>query len=210
MILHDVFDGMSVNHHELKNPFLLLERERNGELSLAKEIDYMNKWFEERTRYNFVSVASNHNDFLDRWLMSNDWRTSINKELYLKLAALKVQHPDKSIISTLLSEFSNVKSIEYGDSYRLNDIELALHGDRGSNGSRGSANQFKSLNTKTVTAHTHSPSRQLGSVVAGTSTKLDLGYNKGLCGWMQSDVIIYPNGKTAIVNFINGKFSTML
>lgn len=210
IILHDVFDGSSINHHELKNPFLLLDKENDGKLSLGSELEYILSWFRNRSKYNFVSIMSNHNDFVDRWLMNSDWRVIPNKELYLRLAMLKVKNMNKSIINLLLSDFKNVTCYEYGESFRMLGFELGLHGDKGANGSRGSANQFRDLNTRTITAHSHTPSRQLGSIIVGTSTHLNLGYNIGLCSWMNTHAIIYPNGKASLINFINGKFSTMV
>ena len=86
-----------------------------------------------------------------------------------------------------------------------------MHGDLGSNGSRGSATQFMKLNTKMITAHTHSPSRFDNVICTGTTTKLRLSYNKGASGWLQSHVIIFPNGKCQHINFIgkNKKYTTI-
>lgn len=207
--LHDIFDGSSINHHELHNPFKLLEKENINGLDLRKEVEYMKEWFWDRTEYNFISIMSNHNDFLDRWLMNSDWRLVPNKEMYLKLALLKSQNSDKSVLTLLLEDVRNVECLEYGESLRLNGYELGLHGDKGANGSRCSPNQLKNLNTKTITGHSHSPSRQLGSVVVGTSTKLNLGYNTGLSSWMQSHAIMYPNSKVSQINYVNGKFTTL-
>lgn len=207
--LHDIFDGSSINHHELHNPFKLLEKESINGLDLRKEVEYMIDWFNERSGYEFTSIMSNHNDFLDRWLMNSDWREVPNKEMYLKLALLKSQNPTKSVLTLLLEEVANVECLEYGESLRLKGYELGLHGDKGTNGSRCSPNQLKNLNTKTITGHSHTPSRQLGSVVVGTSTKLNLGYNIGLSSWMQSHAIIYPNSKVSQINYVNNKFTTL-
>lgn len=209
IILHDVLDCKSINHHEEHDPFISHEKANNHQDSLDEEIAYLMKWFEDRQGYNFVSVMSNHVDFLDRHLRDADWRTVKHKKTFLELALLKLDNPRKSVLNALISKFDNVQVLEYGDSLRIKDYEVSLHGDHGNAGSRGTPNQFKNLNTKTITAHTHSPSRQLGNLVAGTCTKMDLGYNIGLCSWLQGSVIIYPNGKASHIHYVNKKFTTL-
>jgi len=101
-----------------------------------------------------------------------------------------------------------VRTLGINDSYRVLDWELALHGHVGSSGSRGSHTQFKSLNTKNVTAHGHHPHKEDGHVSVGTLTKLRLGYNNGLSNWMHGLGLGYSNGKVQLVNIIKGKYTT--
>jgi hypothetical protein len=79
---------------------------------------------------------------------------------------------------------------------------LGQHGDVGSNGSRGSLNQYRTLNTKIIVGHYHSPGRKDGAIAVGTSTKLRVGYNNGPSSWLQSHVIIHEDGKAQHINFI--------
>jgi len=211
IILHDVFSGYSVSHHELNNPFILAQRELDNSWKLAEELDYMVQWFLDRPQYNFVSVASNHNTFIDRWLMSNDWRKSPNKNKYLELAYTVSQgKAPKGIIPYLLdNNTSNVISLSYDDSFRVKSWELGIHGCHGTNGSRGSISQYKNLNTKTIVAHSHTPARELGSVQVGTFTKLKLNYVSGLSSWLASMAIVYPNEKVSQIHILNGKFTTL-
>ena len=62
--------------------------------------------------------------------------------------------------------------------------------------------QFRKLNTKLITAHTHSPTRADSHVCVGTTTKLRLSYNKGASGWLQSHAIIHQDGKVQQIHFI--------
>lgn len=155
IVVHDVFDGYSISHHEQKDPFLLGQRELDGTWNLESELNYMYEWFNDRKNYEFLSVMSNHNDFLDRFLKNSDWRKSTNRAKYLELANIVMQgHAPKGIIPYLLdANTENVTSIGYNDSYRVFGWELGLHGDFGNAGSRGSVIQFKNLNTKSVTGH---------------------------------------------------------
>lgn len=211
IILHDVFNGTSVNHHEQKDPFKLLEREEAGQLSLKKEIKQLKNWFSEHDGYEYIVVRSNHDDFLDRWLQNDDWRKSRNKMEYLKYANIlaKGKAPKGIIPYVLEKSFPNVRALGIDDAYRIAGWELSLHGHLGANGAKGTAMQFKTLNTKSITAHTHSPSREDGHVCVGTLTYLRMGFNKGMSSWLQSNVIIHDNGKAQHVNIIKGKYTTL-
>jgi len=210
VVLHDISDGGSISHHEKNNPFQLLRREEDGSNSLQKEIDYMIKWFQDKPKYNYVVPAANHNDFFDRWLMSTDWRKEGNKALYLKYANIVAQGlAPRGIIAYILeNEFNHVQCLGVDESYSVLDWELSVHGDRGAGGSRGSANQFKNLNVKTITAHTHSASKMDGHVCVGTLTKLRMGYNLGMSAWSVSNAVIYPNGKAQLIHINRGKYTT--
>ena len=77
IVLHDVFDGSSISHHEMKDPFAQYAKEIKGTNSLNKEVEYMlNKLevFNEFKDSKVVIVRSNHDDFVDRWLKNEDWR----------------------------------------------------------------------------------------------------------------------------------------
>lgn len=212
VILHDVFNGHSISHHEKKDPFQLLQREIDGSDSLRDEIKQMKKWFAERPHFNYVVVRSNHDDFLDRWLQGEDWRKAGNKYEYLKYASILAKgKAPKGIIPYILDKHfaGYVQTLGIDESFRILGWELGVHGHLGSNGSRGSVVQFKDLNTKNVTAHTHSPHREDGHLCVGTNTKKRVGFNKGMSSWMHSNVVIYRDGKASHVHIIKGKFTTM-
>ena len=211
IIIHDVFNGHSISHHESNQPFQLLKREKDGSDCLRRELREMADFFEEYNNYKFTVVRSNHDEFLDRWLNSNDWRKNGNKESYLELAYRLASNPNcKGIIPLLLTEYcDNVYCLGIDESYRVEGIECGVHGHIGSNGSRGSAMQFKEMNTKSITGHSHSPIRLDGHSSVGTLTHLRVGYNKGLSSWLNSNIAIYPNGKSQHIHIINGKYTTL-
>ena len=212
IILHDVFNGHSISHHEKNLPFELLKREEDGSNSLKKELSQMIDFFEEYSEYSFIVVKSNHDVFLDRWLSDNDWRKNNNKEIYLRLSNMMIDsHNSKGVIPTYLEEcmINNAYCLGINESYVVEGVECGLHGHLGTNGSRGGIIQFKNLNTKTVTGHSHSPRRQDGAVVVGTLTHLRVGYNNGPSSWMNSNAIIYPGGKVQNVHIINNKYTTL-
>lgn len=214
VILHDVFDGLSINHHESKDPFIQYQREVDGSNSLKQEVDAMLTGLEAFSKYNVSVVRSNHDDFLDRWLKSTDWRkanTLKNSLEYMEYSALLLRGdaPNGVIPYLINRKFPQFKTLGRSDSLVVNGWELAQHGDIGSNGSRGSLVQFRKLNTKIVVGHYHSPGRKDGALAVGTSTKLRVNYNIGPSGWLQSHVIIHKDGKAQHINFIKGEFTTI-
>lgn len=214
VVLHDVFDGLSINHHESKDPFIQYQREIDGTNSLRKEIDMMLNGLEDFKNYNVTIVRSNHDDFLDRWLKNTDWRkanTLKNSIEYMEFSALllKGSAPHGIIPFLINQKFPNFRTLGRSDSFVVNGWELGQHGDIGSNGTRGSLIQFRKLNTKIVVGHYHSPGRKDGALAVGTSTKLRVNYNLGPSGWLQSHVIIHHDSKAQHINFIKGEFTTL-
>lgn len=219
VVLHDVFDGNSISHHEMKDPFIQYGKEISGTNDLAKEVDLMLdglKAFEDFD--NVVIVRSNHDDFLDRWLKNEDWKkqpTYKNSRLYMKYSDILLEqyakdpYNIKGVIPTLINErYPKFITLGRSSSYLVKGFELGSHGDLGSSGSRGSLQQFRKLNTKIIVGHYHSPGRKDGALSVGTSTKLRVGYNKGASAWLQSHVIIQEDGRAQHINFINGEYTT--
>lgn len=214
VILHDVFDGNSINHHESKDPFIQYQKEITNSNSLKKEIDELLKGLEEFQDYNVVIVRSNHDDFVDRWLRDTDWRKTItpkNSLEYMEYAAaiLSGRAPNGIIPYLINQKFPNFRTLGRSDSFIVNGWELGHHGDIGSGGSRGSLLQFRKLNTKVVVGHYHAPGRMDGALAVGTSTHLRIGYNIGASAWLQSHVIIHHDGKAQHIHFIDGEYTTL-
>jgi len=213
VILHDVFDGFSINHHELNDPFIQFKKENDGTNSLKDEIEVMLNGLEAFKDYNVSIVRSNHDDFLDRWLKNTDWRkanTMKNSIEYMEYSWLLLKNaaPNGIIPFLIRGKYPKMKTLNRNDSLIINGWEVAQHGDIGSNGSRGSLLQFRKLNTKIIVGHYHSPERKDGALSVGTSTKLRVNYNQGPSSWLHSHVIIHTDGKAQHINFLNGHFTT--
>jgi len=220
VILHDVFDGNSISHHEMKDPFIQYGKEIQGTNSVEKEINVMLNGLKAFEKYsNVIIVRSNHDDFLDRWLKNEDWKkqpTTKNSLAYMEYSALLLkqysQNPNNviGVIPAIINQnFPKFVTLGRSASYRVKNWELGQHGDIGSNGSRGSLLQFRKLNTKIIVGHYHTPGRKDGALAVGTSTKMRVGYNIGPSSWLQSHVIIHNNGKAQHINFIQGEYSTL-
>jgi hypothetical protein len=211
LVLHDVFDGHSISHHESKDAFKLYKREQDGTNSVKLEVDNMLMWLDKVKDYKVTIVRSNHDDFIDRWLINNDWKKNIKNALeYIEYShAILSGKAPKGIIPYLIEQkFPKMRTLDRSTSFSVKGWELGQHGDIGANGSRGSLLQFRKLNTKCVVGHYHAPGRKDGALAVGTSTHLRVGYNLGASSWLQSHVLIHNDGRAQHINFINGEFTT--
>lgn len=220
IILHDVFDGNSISHHELKDPFIQYAKEIKGTNSVEKEIQQMLDGLKAFEKYkNVVIVRSNHDDFLDRWLKNEDWKkqpTTKNSLAYMEYSAsLLKQYAEnpydvKGVIPALINQkYPKFITLGRRSSYRVKNWELGQHGDFAANGAKGSLVNFRKLNTKIIVGHYHQPGRKDGALSVGTSTNLRVGYNVGASSWLQSHVIIHNDGRAQHINFIDGEYTTL-
>jgi hypothetical protein len=213
VVLHDVFDGYSISHHHEKDPFLKHKKMLDDKHLVDLEVDDMLSYLERFNIFDEVYIVkSNHDTHVDRYLRERDWKKDIANSLsYMRLAtAILEGRAENGIIPYKISErYPEYTCLGLNDSLMIGGIECALHGDKGANGSRGSATQFKNLNVKTTTAHSHSPNMTGGSHTVGTSTHLRLEYNDGLSSWMHAHEIIDRNGKRQMIMFIDNQYTTL-
>jgi hypothetical protein len=220
VVLHDVFDGYSISHHDSKDPIAQYSKEFHGNNDLSKELNEMYEVLDGFEKYDNVVVArANHDDFADRWIKNQDWKkqsTPKNFRLYSKFMDMMLEEVEnnpsdpRGVIPILLNErYPSFKTLGRRDSFKIKGYETGLHGDVGSNGSRGSLQQYRKLNTKIIVGHYHTPGRKDGALAVGTSTKLRIGYNIGPSSWLQSLVIIHEDSKAQHINFIRDKKGKM-
>lgn len=212
VVVHDIAEMESILHWDEKDPFKLLQKEELGLDNLQGEIDQIMDWIEDHKEYNLVMARSNHDDMLDRWLKSTDWRKSNNKKTYLELSNILANNKDaqtKGVLPYLINQRfgEDVTTLSLDDSFRIHKWELAMHGHLGANGSRGGHTQFKNLNTKNITGHGHHPHREDGHIMVGTLSHLRVGFNRGPSSWMNGIGLIYPDGKAQLIHIINGEYT---
>jgi hypothetical protein len=214
IVVHDLFNGHSVNRHEEKNPIKTFFKIKNDRHLLKDELHIANLFLANLEGYtdNVVVVRSNHDEWIDTYIETRDWHKDImNADTFMMLAGVKLAgEAPKGILPYYINKYlPNIKALSSSESYIANEFELAIHGHLGANGSRGGVLQFKRLNIKMITGHTHVPSRYDGVVTVGTSTHLRVGYNVGASGWLQSHAIEHLDGKVQQIHFINNKYTTL-
>jgi hypothetical protein len=214
LVFHDLHDGVSTNHHTRKDPFAQVAKRVANLHIVEDEVEQDVEWLKKVcTGRQGVLVASNHDDFLARWLREQDWRMDPdNSEFYLETAlhlvrSIKsgdeVPHPFTYWVDRLKGD-APIRCLRRDESFQLGGVELSLHGDQGPNGSRGSRENLRRIGVKTVVGHSHSPGIEEGCYQAGTSTPLRVDYNTGPSSWLQAHVVVYANGKRAILPIIDG------
>lgn len=221
--LHDSADFQSRNSHNLNDPHQMYALFVNDAESVEDELREVamftseaNARAEDTLGCITVTVDSNHDGQLKRWLKTADYRFDPkNARFFLQCQlaqyeAIENGTKDFSIFETVMKEAfadypcSGVIFLKEDQSFKVLGIEKGMHGHLGANGSRGSPQQFRRMGSKATTGHTHSCNIIDGIYTAGTTSKLDLGYNSGLSSWSHSLVLTYQNGKRAIITLNNG------
>lgn len=219
LVRHDIFDSYSISHHH-KSLSTRYKKIVEG-MTLEKELDQCYKYIVDTTPDFTKSyiVSSNHNNHLKQWLEDdNNVKDLVNARTFNRMRAEMlgcIEHnvpydPFQTYIEDrlLLSGDAFEIDVEFlGDkSFKVAEIEISMHGDRGINGSRGSAKSLSRLAHKTVIGHSHTPCIERGCYQVGTSTPLRLEYTSGPTTWMQTHCAIYENGKRQLISVIGGEW----
>lgn len=215
VILHDFFNGHSINHHEKKHLISQLRSLDNKRISLEQELRQCLGGLQELTREfpktKFIVVESNHDVFITQYLQDKMHHKEPNNYLQaIKIIPRLINPQNIALKESLLTVTStlpkNLIFLRENDSFKIRGIEVAQHGHKGANGSRGSKGQFKRLNVRTITGHTHSPCIFENGMIVGTSTWLELTYTMGgMSSWLNANGIIYNDGTSALLTIIPKK-----
>jgi hypothetical protein len=219
IVLHDIFDGHSINHHQAKDFVHQVKLEKSGKNDLESEIGEVFSFIDSFKEWNPVIVPSNHNDWLDKWLRLGGGDKDIKNAIIFNELRWELYNNDcaKGILAHLIDRekkvnktWRGVKTLHRNDSYKVCGHELNNHGDLGSNGAKGTPNTFRKLNVKIVSGDKHFLYTLDGAYGVGVSTVKDHGYNRGLSSWTQSHGVINANGKFQHLIFSGNKFSNLL
>jgi hypothetical protein len=222
IVLHDILDMQSRNHHNVKDASFLhrMDRAKN---SVVKDLNKVIQIIEQFREHADVSIIeSNHDLALQKWVIESDWKKdTINAVFYLRATAALLENSDtpdfnllqyaceqmggtKDIFGNTLAELTNNK---HGDVYfhrtdesvMLSGVEHGCHGHNGVNGARASGSQhFRQLGIPINTGHTHSPSISGMAYTSGVTGALDMGYNAGPSSWRIAHIVTYRNGQRQI------------
>jgi hypothetical protein len=216
LVMHDLFDGKSINHHEASNIDSKAKRAESGQLNLKEELNIVARDLEYLCSLTdeVIVVKSNHDEFLDRFLQKGDFKNDpYNYKTFLELALHYVntsEDPLKYGVEKMgnleLRCLNKIKWLKRDQDFYLADTQLGAHGDKGANGARGGLQSMEFAYGNSITGHSHSPEILRGAWQVGTSSYLKLGYNVGPSSWLNSSCLVYPNGQKQIINAINGKY----
>ena len=220
-IMHDLLDFRSANHHDRDDPWKTFIKHVGGTTDVACEVAEAAAFLRnaEQRGCDTIIVRSNHDEALIRWLKEADWKTDpenalfhldTNAAAYRAMAAGElfdaIEHvlrkagaPAKTIFLKRDEQYVVCEDAGGG-------IELGMHGDIGVNGSRGTLQQFARTGRKCVVGHSHVAGITEGAYQVGVMGALDMGYNEGQSSWSHSNVVIYPNGKRAVLTIWKGRW----
>lgn len=209
-VLHDVFDGGSINVHEGKDMFLKRLKITQGKHLLENEVEECLDLIEEiKGCCGEVLISeANHDNFLTRHIDNENWKRDLhNSPAYLKYALISqtVDLRDYgNILGYLIWERfgETIKYMKMGDTVYIGDYICSAHGDYSSNGAKGATRGFSRLNLKIIHAHSHSPKLHNNVSCVGVTCHTEQWYNrKGLSSWAYGHSVIHNNGKNQLLVF---------
>ena len=221
LVWHDIHDGYARNHHHKDNPFVEYAKHNAGmnnvEKALQQTFDFVDKHSPDWCVNVFV--ASNHPDVIARWVREANPKTDpVNCVFWARtFEAMMLGSKMGDSGATTIDPFvywakkkmkcaDRTKFLSRDESFRIKDIEVGYHGDRGANGARGSRKSFSRIGERTIIGHSHSPGITEGAYQVGTSSRLTLEYNSGPSSWLHTHCVIYKNGKRSLINIVNGQW----
>lgn len=223
IIIHDLFDMTSRNHHNRQNGlFLASQKDRTVEDDLCDALDVLDRIQEACPHTTTIYIVnSNHDRALDTWLDDpsvDPRKDAANLPLWCDLQKLRfhlamsgealpvtlesalLQISDDDIEPTI--DFSRIHFLAEDESLMIDGIEYGQHGDRGINGARGGYTAFEKLGSCYVIGHSHSGYKNGKRVaVSGVTGSMDMGYNKGASSWSHSHIFV---GLDAVPQIIMG------
>ena len=211
VVIHDLFDGRSINPHERDNYATRALRaslkQDNLEDELREVYKLINSLSNKYPDVEFVVSESNHDLFLKRYVTEHNWLSDgRNSLLSSELFKPFVTGTSKPNLQVALETFGdiprNFNFLLEDQEYRVAGIELGYHGHRGLNGARGSSASFDRYNLKMITGHEHTPKLYANGMVVGTSTYLKLPYTKGASSWLNANGILYKSGKYTLLTLV--------
>ena len=229
VVLHDVMDGSSINHHEGYDITKKLNNSIIGADSLEDELADVDDVINQFLNIKDISLhfaKSNHDDFINKWLnqVKSHVNAGVNALYYLNFSTMSVTYGNKIRKMFDNGEINKIEMKEMKNKFnhfreyikekypqiniidcdlKIKSWECGLHGHIGINGSRANTRQYaNTTNDKIIKGHDHTPTRINGVISVGTTSRLRLGYNEGPSSWGHANAIIHKNGKAQLI-YIN-------
>ena len=214
LIIHDLFDAYSISHHHQKQLMIRAAKAKAGGDDLESELNMCGETLDTLQALlpedgAVIVVKSNHDEFIERYLQEGRFTDDPkNLDLSCKLAQDYLQGADplERGIEYTHGKVPAVTFLGRDDDFKVRGYQLANHGDLGANGARGSIRSMENSTGKSISGHAHSPQIQRNTWVVGTSTNLQLEYNRGASSWLNTHCALYPHGRPQLINIIDGKY----
>jgi hypothetical protein len=216
LVLHDLADNLAVNPHESHKQLSRAALARkagglNAEAEIQRVADWLNGVPHEA---QIVVVPSNHDEFLMRWLEAGERGVLPENRMFyhwLSYQMLAAHERDSEFPLALEVALNGklapgVRFLKIDESFRLNGVELGMHGHLGPNGARGSLRNLSQIGTRFITGHVHSPGIWQGGYAVGIACLYRMGYNLGPSGWLHTHSLLHENGRRQMIHIIGEYF----
>jgi DNA-directed RNA polymerase specialized sigma subunit len=230
IVLHDILDGRSINHHEQGRALTLAKKAERGELNLEEELKmvaaYLNGLLAVDPEVQLVIAKSNHDLWLNAYLQAGGYlKDSQNTRLGTELAMAMQQGKDpleyylleygirfentrtEEVRAPAVDDPQRVRFLPAGTVYKVGHVEghqvvVSFHGHKGANGKRANLRSMKKAADRMVYGHTHTEERDRDTLNIGTSTILDQSYMvDGVSSWVNSLAIVHDFGELQAVAY---------
>ena len=213
--VNDLTDGVSINHHEDKNPIALYKRRASQNHLLEPELKEAADFLGQISRpwcKTYVTY-SNHDDFFARWLQRPSTEIAVeNSKLWHKANYMLREAIDNGVKFDVY-DWVLRESNPHVD-FTLVDVDTPLeyygcryefHGDKGVNGSKGTTVGLSRLGINISKAHTHSPgihgrTHDLGNLL------LRADYATGATSWGNMAGLGHSDTNRQLITLVGDKY----
>lgn len=209
VFVEDVFDGASVNPHSWADMFTRGTPEAQF-ASLANELEICRQGLEEVREQmpvgsELLITASNHNDFLDRFLRKGLYvNDPVNYAIGHRMIVDKLDGKDP--LEVRLDPDQRYTWLTANDDVIVEGVNMASHGHMGPNGSKGGHTGLELSYDSAMFAHTHTPRIMHRSWWVGHLSEPRHGYNEGASSWVQCNGAVFKNGERCLYFIIEGEW----
>jgi hypothetical protein len=205
VILHDFFDGASVNYHEIGSAVKFFKApSMSEEAEISKQV--LTELCELANRVTYIQ--SNHDNFLMKFLDKSEtlWRLNGNYRTACELQLYRVQEDKHPIIKLLdLDKFKNLKFVPERENHYVGKV-LCKHGHEGLSGVRvGFFSLAKTYNFYSQ-GHEHAPKVFRNAVCVGLIGRMDMEYVVGANGMLPANALIQPDSSQQLLPIIHGEW----
>lgn len=206
LVLHDLFNGTSINHHVSNRP---LTKAKMKQLTLDQEGEMVRRDLTNFAAFPSIKqihvVKSNHDEWIDRYLEEFRFQyDSVNLELALTLALCKLKGLDVLASLTGLHNHPKIHFMKRDEDLIFNGVQYGCHGDYMHRGM--SFDMLEKAYGKATAGHTHTAGKKRGVNKVGTSTELREPYTVGPISWTNTHEVHNRDGSRQLVNIIDGKY----
>lgn len=217
LVLHDMFNGKSISHHDKKRKVKMAQKYHSGEMSLKQETLVVGKDLKDLASWvkgKLIWVKSNHDTFLARLLEDGSFvEDPIN---FVTCSALikpmfEGKDPLKVLVETEADVSKNILEriiwLTLDEDFKIAGHQCGAHGDLGAHGKRNPGlDEMQKSYGSSISGHSHTPGILRTSYRVGTSSYLKLDYNSGSSAWLHTSCLVYPNGSRQLINSIEGRW----